>query len=144
MPVLMLAGSGIAVAMAFLMVVVLDQDGGPPTRHVALPPVAAGPRQVVQVYLEALEAKDFDTADELIAQSAGDDFQTWFSESLDISNVEVGRSVGNSTVGEVYVEAFFDVEGADVSLPDGRTTWGFMLERLSGSPRWLIYDQGTG
>lgn len=107
--------------------------------------MSAGPRQVVQVYLDAFEARDFSTAEALIEPAAQQAFQAWFAETPQISNIKVGKVYRDPSSGSrVEVAVTFNIQGADESMPDGATTWGYILDRRGRSQRWMIYDQGTG
>lgn len=124
-----------------------------PERSVELPPVAAGPEAVVRAYVDALDARDVNAARALLtaahAASVEEAEDSWFTNVDSITNLEITAPVRvepSRTFPQhaaVYVE--FDLsQEQEISLEDGRLTWGYFLTRTSDGERWLIDNEGVG
>jgi hypothetical protein len=144
----------IVVAAAGLVSVVLTACGGPPgdTSRSASATVGAAtsPEDVVRSYLAALQEHDESAATALTTQPyAGRD--DWAADPPRIEDVEVSAAVPESTTGTageghaeaVFVPVTFDLRGADETMPDGPTSWGYVLVRDSDSEAWSIADAGS-
>ncbi len=153
---LLLIGLGTAAAAAVVLAATVWW-GDAPRRDVEAPPPSASPRQVVATYLEALDAHDFETAGQLLAPGFREHAEeTWFDDVDTVTDVEVGRPFqenpkwsGNPPGVEVMnVPVTFDVQWRwlhnDGSMEEGRTEWGYLLERSGPSAPWRIFDDGSG
>jgi hypothetical protein len=111
------------------------------TGEVAIPADQASPEQVVRAYVEALDAHDCDTA----ATLNPDDLWCEDVESMDLIEL---RPVHSARARHVELPVRLDFEWRpfffDVSMDDGRISWGFILERDSRREPWRIVDQGVG
>ncbi|WP_395696278.1 DUF4829 domain-containing protein [Nocardioides sp.] len=126
------------------------------TGDVAVPAPSASPDQVVTVYLDAVNAHDCDTARAVMTEGAEDGATSWCEDVASLTDVDVSDHVmerpqdsGHSAPEEVAnVPVSFDLNWRpfhdDVSMPEGATTWGFLLVRESADSPWRIFDQGTG
>lgn len=111
------------------------------TGDVAVPPTDASPEDVVRAYVEALDVHDCDTARELNPD------QSWCEdvESMELVEIRPIHSVRARHV-ELPVKLEFEWRPFyfDVSMTDGRISWGFILDRDSRGEPWRIVDQGVG
>lgn len=106
------------------------------------------PEDVVRSYLGALQDDDAAAAEALVtgSESGG----PWISDPPRIEDVVVSEATPESTVGTageghdeaVFVPVTFDLHGADETMPDGPTTWGYVLVRDGDGP-WRIAGQGS-
>nr|WP_253945453.1 DUF4829 domain-containing protein [Nocardioides sp. zg-DK7169] len=124
--------------------------------HIAVPAHNATPEQVVTAYLDALNAHDCDTAETVMASDAKDSARSWCRQVASLTDVDVRDHFterpelsGRSAPEEVAnVPVTFDVDWrlfhGDVSMPEGTTTWGYLLVRDSPDSPWRIFGQGTG
>ncbi len=104
----------------------------------------------MRAYLGALQEHDESTATSLTTQpySSRDD---WAGDPPSIENVEVSAAMARSTTGTaaeghaqaVFVPVTFDLRGGDESMPDGPTSWGYVLVREGDSEAWRIADAGS-
>ncbi|MBD8077825.1 hypothetical protein [Cellulosimicrobium arenosum] len=125
----------------------------PPVTPVAMPPDDAPPEQVVDAYTRALAGHDCATAGAL--RTPGDE-PTWCADLAALTDVHVGeptvedpRYSGHSPDQEVtYVPVTFDLDTrpfhGDGSMPEGATTWGYLLVRDADGDPWRIVDEGVG
>jgi hypothetical protein len=139
----------VAVAAYFLL---------PPrqTDQVAVPANDATPEQVVTAYLDALNVHDCGTAAAVMTREARQSAETWCHQVASLSNVDVHDHVteppedsGHSAPEEVAdVLVTFDLRWRlfhdDGSMPQGATSWGYLLVRDSRTSPWRIFDQGVG
>lgn len=124
---------------------------------VPIPPVTAGPVDVVTAYVTALDKHDITTAKALstpekVEFTEGAD--GWYSTTRSIRDLEVrepipqGPDSGETRAGSreaVYVPVSFDLDqcgGGDGTLPEGDMGWGYLLSRASPTDRWLVTDEG--
>ena len=114
--------------------------------QVPMPPDDASPTEVATAYVQALAAKDCDTAHALRLSGDGG----WCGK-VTVSDYSVKDPVpdGPGGVSEqyrqgVYVPVEFTTRGGDISLPDGRRTWGYVMVRDSDTEPWRIADEGVG
>ena len=124
-----------------------------PEREVTLPPVTADPETVVRAYVDALDARDIDTARALLTtqqaalvEGAED---SWFTNTESIDNLDITAPVRVEPSSKfpqhaaVYVQ--FDLtQEHEMSMDNGRQTWGYFLTRGGADERWLIDNQGVG
>jgi hypothetical protein len=123
--------------------------------EVAVPSADASPEQVVAAYLAALNAHDCDTAAALVVENH-DSARSWCTNVSGLTSIKVGEHAverpeysGHSASQEVVaVPVTFDLNWrafhSDGSMPEGPTTWGYLLVRDSAHPSWRIFDQGVG
>lgn len=119
------------------------------TEDVPLPSDSATPEEVVATYLRAVDAHDCATAQALTTSDARDIATGWCREVADLADIEVGDALPDSRRrGTTDVEVSFDLDWRlfhdDGSLPEGPTTWGYILVRRTPDGPWRITDQGTG
>ena len=126
------------------------------TEDVPDPTASSSPEEVVRTYLRAIDARDFETANRLIAdpdQRLGRwDRPVRWSGLRDVRLIDekaaMAGSGGQSTSDE-YAQAWIvsftgRSEGGDSSLPDEERGWGFIVGRQSDAEVWQIIDQGVG
>lgn len=126
-----LAGTLVAVALAVGLVV-----WAAPREQVPVPGRDATPEQVVRAYIEAVNARDFDTADAIDARTESH----WgrFSRPMQTHAVRKVKSLHEGRAVHVVFTADFD--GGDGTVEDG--PWGYYLQRGSDG-RWHITDAGV-
>ena len=107
-----------------------------PREDVAVPGRDATPEQVVIAYINAVNARDFDTANAIDARPGSDLGR--FSRSMEIHEVQMKKTLADGAATHVLVTADFD--GGDGTIDDG--IWGYYLERGSDG-RWHITDAGV-
>jgi hypothetical protein len=143
--------------LALVAAIVLSQVDHGPRALVGMPAANASPAQVVETYVRALDAHDFGTAERLLVPGVRARYRrTWFLDVDHVGGLEVGRVraeppswSGRSHRTQVMrVPVTWDVKWRFVhrhsALPEGRSTWGFVLSRTSDQKPWRIFDQGTG
>ena len=109
------------------------------------------------MYVEAVDAHDFDTAGQLLTPEARRSFeQTWFEDVDSMTDLHVGdvspekSQWSGHKPGEqvVNVSASFNLQWRwlhnDGSMDEGPTTWGYLLVLDSTTGTWRIFSQGTG
>jgi hypothetical protein len=107
-----------------------------PRDDVPVPGPDATPEQVVRAYIDAVNARDFDTANSIDA-TPGDDLGR-FSRPMQSHDVKMGKTVTEGALAHVLFTA--DFGGGDGTVEDG--LWGYYLER--GPDRlWHIIDAGV-
>lgn len=122
-------------------------------RDVPLPLAAAPADQVVRSYLDAVMARDRDTAKALSARSFADRQEPVDSPLCNwerLSDLKVDPPTpdryecgGYSQVVRVWTT--FDLKQHDeVSMSNGKTTWSYLLVRNTDTERWRIIDDGIG
>ena len=120
-----------------------------PSRH-------TGPREVVSAYLAALDAGDASAA----LQLATPRFQAELKGEVDspltnwvsVADVRVGTPREDDALASarryrlvLNVPVNFALrQREEVSMRDGKTTWGYVVVRQDPSDAWLIDDQGVG
>ena len=109
-----------------------------PREDVAVPGPDATPEQVVTAYLDAVNARDFDTANAIDARPGSDLGR--FSRPGRTDHVRMGRTLGGATSAQVVFTA--DFRGGDGTLEGDDTVWGYLLDRGSDG-RWHITDAGV-
>jgi hypothetical protein len=126
------------------------------TDDVPSPPADASPEQVVRAYLEALNAHDCATAEEVMAEGSESVADDWCRDLAHLTHIRVGQnSVENpqwlgfprGTDEEfVSVPVSFDLDWrllhSDGTMSQGPTSWGYVLFRDGPDHPWLIFDQG--
>lgn len=121
--------------------------------HVAVPPDAAGPRAVVAAYIDALNAHDCDTVRRLVEDRT--EAQRWCDDVFRLRHVKVADPFsedpawsGRQGQQVMNVGVTFDLDWRlfhdDGSMPEGRTTWSYLLVRDAVGKPWRIGDQGDG
>lgn len=132
----MLVG-GIALGAVCAAGVVAALAWSAPREDVPLPGRGATPEQVVLAYIDAVNARDFDTADAIDARP-GEELGR-FSRPVRAHDVVVLDTVVSGT--DVHVTFDADFVGGDGTVEDG--VWGYHLER-GGDGSWQIVDEGVG
>ena len=107
-----------------------------PREDVADPGPDATPEQVVLAYIEAVNARDFETANRIDARPGEDHGR--FSRPMQTHDVEQLRTLTEGGAAHVVFTADFD--NTDGSLEDG--PWGYHLER-GDDGLWHITDAGV-
>lgn len=125
----------------------------------SVPTLAASsaPEAVVATYLAAAQAGDDDTARALstpehaeagtgLAASATPTITELALEPAEERSTDEDDDTGASLAGDhdeaTSVRTTFELSGGDDSMPDGPTTWSFLLVRDGDGP-WLIADEGS-
>jgi len=108
-----------------------------PRDQVALPGPDATPEQVVRAYVEALDARDFDTVNAIDGRPGSD--LDRFDRPGQIHLQEMGDTFEGDPNG-THVMFQADFEGFDISMEDG--WWGYYLVR-GADGRWEIVDEGV-
>ncbi|WP_432512272.1 hypothetical protein [Kineococcus sp. SYSU DK001] len=135
-------------------VAVLTACGGPPadTQPSGAASVGADttPEDVVRSYLGALQEDD-ESAAVSLTTAPYSERDSWAGDPPSIEDVEVLDAVAESPEGTaaegryeqaVYVPVRFTLHGADESMPDGPTAWGYQLVRNTDAEAWKIADAG--
>ncbi len=128
---------------------------GRQTADVAVPPDDATPEQVVAAFLDALDARDCDTAAALWATETADGGEpSWCGDVAPLDSIEIqdhslespadsGHDPGDQVA---WVDVTFTLDwrafGSDGSMPEGANDWGYLLVRSSPDDPWRITDQG--
>lgn len=107
-----------------------------PRDDVPMPGPEATPEQVVRAYIDAVNARDFDTANAIDARNAKDLGR--FSRPMQTYEVVIVKTVTDGTAAHVLFTADFD--GGDGTVEDG--LWGYVLE-LGTDGLWHITDAGV-
>ena len=106
----------------------------------------APPEQVVRAYVDAVHAKDCETADALVAEPS----QSWCGD-VDITALTVTGTTREAkaseagdgpTIERVWVD--LTIRGGDETVPDGDLAWSYLLDRSGPGGAWRIYAQGLG
>ncbi|MFC8733706.1 hypothetical protein ACFT5B_14720 [Luteimicrobium sp. NPDC057192] len=151
-------GGLVVLAGVFGLGVRWSSDHGP---DVALPPVDAPPGQVVQAYLDAVNADDERVLRAVTTPAMFDGVrEAWLDRGFvglgprsgfgdpTIVKVLSGDDVAEITgrdpdlVADVVVR--FEARGHDDTIGPGAVTWSIELGRDTPTSRWLVYDQGEG
>ncbi|MBK7624342.1 MAG: hypothetical protein IPJ14_17185 [Kineosporiaceae bacterium] len=142
------------VAAGLTLVVVAVVNWAPARIDIADPAPSASPEQVVEVYLTAVTARDFATANRL---TLGDRFRySRLDRAPRYLELRVGPAQnlkpGDPTDGQSSADAFaqaarvpvsFHLHGGDTSQTDGPTEFGYLVVRNDDSEPWLIVDSGV-
>lgn len=142
--VVLLVLVGLAVLLRTELVAVQSRD-------VALPADDASPEDVVRVFLEAIDAHDCGTAEDVVTPEFRDAADRWCDRvsSLTIDRVRLsgpgGWASGPDSPG-LAVDFTFQSRPfrETVELPDGFTTWGFSVHRDAPGDPWRIDGEGVG
>ena len=127
-PVVLLAAVGLLAAWVHFWAA--------PREVVAIPGPDATPVQVVTAYLEAVNARDFDTANVIDARP-GTDLERFSRPTQTHEVCMLGvRAEGD----RVHVRFTADFDGGDATIEDG--PWGYYLERRADG-LWHITDAGV-
>jgi len=113
------------------------------TRAVVLPPDSASPQVVLDTYLRALVAGDCDTGRKL----AADGFEQGHGNLCGQTQVQaygiLGAPAQPSTNEVVFATSLITTGTGDSTVPSGRVTWFFSLDRQPNGP-WRIVGGGSG
>lgn len=116
------------------------------------PSASTSPEDVVRTYLQALHRHDESTA-RALETSRFTGRSDWAEDPPQIDDIEVGTSLRQDPTGTaaeghaqaVFVPVTFTLHGAgDETMPDGPTSWGYLLMRDGDQEPWLIQDNGDG
>lgn len=131
----------------------------PPRRtdDIAVPPRDANPERVVKAYVDALNAHDCATALALVTTAdAKTSAKSWCEDVASLTHVNIANHFieeskwsGHSESQQVAnVPVTFDLNWrafhSDGSMPEGATTWGYLLVRNSTGSPWRIFSDGVG
>ncbi|MGG5260641.1 hypothetical protein [Phycicoccus avicenniae] len=123
---------------------------------VAMPAADAVPEQVVTAFVAALNAHDCTVAEALSTPEARDQTASWCRDVGALDDLGVAPHVleppedsgraADELVANVGVT--FDLDWrplrSDVSMPEGETTWGYLLVRSPRERAWRVFEQGVG
>lgn len=109
-----------------------------PRHEVALPGPDAGPRDVAEAFVEAVAARDFDTARAIDA--TGHEDYGRFSRPATFRHVVWGETTDDGEKASVSLQA--DLEGGGGGPVYGGS-WTFTLERYADG-RWRVVGVGGG
>ena len=107
-----------------------------PREDVAVPGRGASPKEVVIAYIDAVNARDFETANAIDARPGSDLGR--FSRPMRTHLVRMEETVTAGAAAHVLFTA--DFVGGDGTIDDG--LWGYYLDRGSDG-RWHITDAGV-
>lgn len=110
-----------------------------PRDDVAMPSKTATPEQVVEAYIDAINARDYETSNALFPEAAGAP-RGLFSGYERIELKSIDRVDGDKT-DHAWVYFTADFKGGDGSLRD-TDHWGYVLARTSDG-HWYIVSQGV-
>jgi hypothetical protein len=130
---------GTVVVVALVAVVAGVAWWSAPKEQVAVPTADASPETVVRAYLDAVNARDFDTANEIDARPDSDLGR--FSRPVQITELS-DVTTRDDTRGRVAVVFTAEFDGTDASMEDGRHSWGYVLDR-GPEGGWRIVDAGV-
>lgn len=138
------------------VVAVATAGCGATSRRVALPPVSASPQRVVAAWVAAINAHDTETARALMtpayAKLSDRAPDSWFTNVESMTHLRVNKPFADvSSAGTLQYRYALDM-GAEfvlkqhsvLSMPNGRTTWGFIVVRNNRQQPWRIGEEGTG
>ncbi|WP_157210210.1 hypothetical protein [Nocardioides aequoreus] len=129
-------GLGAIAAGATVVLVAVGFVWSAPRADVPLPGPDATPEQVVRTYVEAVNGRDFETANQIDVRP-GTELHRW-SRPPKTRILELGETTLDG--GRAYVPFTADVDGGDGTVADG--AWGYYLQRgHDGS--WHIIDAGV-
>lgn len=149
--VLLVVLAAVPIAWALTQVLPPRQTGS-----VAVPPVGASPRRVVETYIAALNAHDCATARAVTTGFARWQVMGWCHGVARLSGLRVGTFVHEgprysglpASASVVTAPVTFDLHWrllhASDSMSGGPTQWGYELVRTSPGAPWLIDDEGAG
>lgn len=130
----------LAVPIVFILALIV---GGyfvlAPRDHIPLPSETATPEQVVEAYIDAINARDYKTSNAMFPGAAGAP-RGLFSgyEHIDLKSID---RVDGDKIDHAWVHFTAEFSGGDGSLND-TTVWGYILDRASDG-RWVITSQGV-
>lgn len=142
-----------AVALA-LAAAALTACGGPPedtsSPAAVTADASASPGDVVRAYLVALQADDESAASSLTTPAYAE-HDGWAEDPPTIEDVEVSApwpeptrgTAGEGHAQAVFVPVKFTLRGADETMPDGPTDWGYVLVRDTNTEAWRIASAGS-
>ncbi|MBC6463903.1 DUF4829 domain-containing protein [Actinomadura alba] len=153
------AGRGIRTPLLALLAgaTLVSACGNDPKSRVSIPPDNASPQDVVSAYVEAINAHDSAAGRALSTSHFADQLDGMqdnpFKNVIEISKLRVEAPIPNGNESPdgkryhsaVYVPVKFTLKQREVvSMPDGDTTWGYVLVRAGADEPWRINDNGTG
>ena len=113
-----------------------------PASRVSLPPADAPAAAVMDAYLQALVAGDCSTAHALAASTFGPGTGELCGDVV-VSSFSVKADPATPRDDEVVYATELVTEGSrDGTIPRGRTTWFYDLERHDGT--WRLVGAGSG
>jgi len=109
-------------------------------RDVPIPPASATPQQVVQAYVDALDAHDCATAEALAPGEGG----RWChaTRSGRVTDLSAPFKDGRRIDIGVTLSVSWRLFHNDHSIYGSTFAWGYILSRTTAG--WRIVDQGTG
>lgn len=114
-----------------------------PSDQVSLPGPEATPAQVVEAYIAALNARDFDTSNALV-DGGGLPTYSRLDRAPTYDDLRIVEVVGGEGREEAYVRVTFVYDGnGDFSLADGPTDWGYVVRRATPYEAWRVVDAGV-
>ena len=114
-----------------------------PHEQVALPGPEATPAEVVEAYVAALNARDFDTSNALV-DGGGLPTYSRLDRAPTYADLRIVEVIGGEGREEAHVRVTFVYDGnGDVSLDDGPTDWGYVLRRATPYEQWRVVDSGV-
>lgn len=128
----------IVLVVAVLAASIWELSG--PRDQIPVPGVNAKPVEVVRAYVDAINARDFDTANAIDAR--GSDLGRFSRPGRieDLHVISVDREGRNRE--QVHVLFKADMSGMGPSMENGSQEWGYYLER-GDDGRWRIVDAGV-
>ncbi|GAA1013468.1 hypothetical protein GCM10009556_044190 [Acrocarpospora pleiomorpha] len=115
-----------------------------------MPPASASPQEVVTVWLEAMTAKDSETA--LALMVPGEDYSMEFENSqgpfknwIDISDLEVGEPYeADCELGEQCVRVSVTFRLCAYEFTGDGDPWSHSFTVQNKGGRWLVRGYGSG
>lgn len=108
-----------------------------PREDITLPGPDATPEEVVTAYIDAVNARDFDTANAIDSRRSTDLGR--FSRPMHTDDVARMKTITDVS-GAEHVVFFADFSGGDGTVSDG--WWGYLLEQ-GRDGLWHIVDAGV-
>lgn len=151
-----LASAAVVTVAAMVAAVALVVLPPRQSADVAMPAADAVPEQVVTAFVAALNAHDCEVAEALSAPEARDQSASWCRDVRALDDLGVSPHVleppqdSGRAADEVVarVPVTFDLDWrplrSDVSMPEGATTWGYLLVRSPRERAWRVFEQGVG
>ena len=106
------------------------------------------PEDVVRSYLGALQDDD-ESAAAALTTAPYSERDPWADDPPTIEDVEVSGAMSDPSgraatgyVHSVYVPVTFTLHGADETMSDGPTAWGYRVVRNTDAEVWKIADAG--
>lgn len=134
-------------------IVLLASLPGCAAERVAMPPLDAGPEQVVRAYLEAEQAHDCQTSQSLRTATMQPPMEPGKCHFLNLTEFRIIRSRPDRSGryqhehpqhDRIYVELVVGRGAEDHGFHRGVNPWSFYLERGARGAPWRIFAQGMG